>query len=136
MEIREYSAWQEDEILALYASVGWTAYTNDPAALRGGFENSLLILGAYEGEKLVGIIRVVGDGYTIVFIQDILILPEYQRKGIGAKLIRSVLERFPSVRQIELAADNTPGTAAFYQAQGFLEMSKVGCRAFLFVGEM
>lgn len=133
MEIREYSTYREDEILQLYASVGWTAYTDDPVALRGGFEHSLLTLAAYEGEQLVGMIRVVGDGYTIVFIQDILIRPEYQRKKIGTKLIASVLQRFSHVRQIELATDLSPGTGEFYRAQGFLEMSEVGCCAFMYV---
>ena len=41
-------------------------------ALRAGFNNSLLVLGAYEQDELLGIIRVVGDGATIILIQDIL----------------------------------------------------------------
>ena len=48
MEIRAYTEYNEAEILGLYASVGWTAYTDDPAALRNGFANSLLTLAAYE----------------------------------------------------------------------------------------
>ena len=46
MEIREYKAYNEAEILSLYTSVGWTAYTDYPEVLRKGFENSLLILAA------------------------------------------------------------------------------------------
>ncbi len=119
MEIKEYTVYNENEILELYASVGWSAYTDEPEVLHKGFEHSMLVLGAYESGKLVGVIRVVGDGYTIVFIQNLLVLPEYQRKGIGAALIQSVLTRFSFVRQIELAADTTSGTAAFYKSQGF-----------------
>lgn len=52
MEIREYKTYHEDEILSLYASVGWTAYTGDPDVLRKGFENSLLILAAYEEDMV------------------------------------------------------------------------------------
>ena len=115
MEIKEYTVYNENEILELYASVGWSAYTDEPEVLHKGFEHSMLVLGAYESGKLVGVIRVVGDGYTIVFIQNLLVLPEYQRKGIGAALIQSV----SFVRQIELAADTTSGTAAFYKSQGF-----------------
>ena len=48
MEIREYRQYDEREILPLYASVGWTAYTDQPETLRRGFENSLLTLAAYE----------------------------------------------------------------------------------------
>ena len=131
MEIREYLQYIEAEILSLYSSVGWTAYTDTPEALRKGFENSLLILAAYEGDQLLGIIRVVGDGYTIVWIQDILVFPNQQRKGIGSALIQAVLERFSHVRQIELATDNTPKTIAFYRSQGFQELSELGCCAFM-----
>lgn len=131
MEIREYLQYNEAEILSLYSSVGWTAYTDTPEALRKGFENSLLILAAYEGDQLLGIIRVVGDGYTIVWIQDILVSPNQQRKGIGSALIQAVLERFSHVRQIELATDNTPKTIAFYRSQGFQELSELGCCAFM-----
>lgn len=131
MEIKEYTVYNENEILELYASVGWSAYTDEPEVLHKGFEHSMLVLGAYESGKLVGVIRVVGDGYTIVFIQNLLVLPEYQRKGIGAALIQSVLTRFSFVRQIELAADTTSGTAAFYKSQGFQEMSEIGCCAFM-----
>ena len=49
---------------------GWTAYTDDPTALRNGFANSLLTLAAYEEASLAGLIRVVGDGYTVVLVQD------------------------------------------------------------------
>lgn len=131
MEIREYTAYNEKEILDLYVSVGWTAYTNDPDALRKGFENSLLILAAYEGEQLAGLIRIVGDGYTVVWIQDILVYPEYQRKGIGSSLIQAVLARYRQVRQIELATDNTPKTIAFYESQGFRRLSELGGCAFM-----
>lgn len=40
------------------------------------------------GNQLQGIIRVVGDGYTIVWIQDILVFPDQQRKGVGSALIQ------------------------------------------------
>ena len=104
MEIKEYQKYCEDEILRLYASVGWAAYTEQPEALRRGFDRSLLTLAAYEGAELLGLIRVVGDGQTIVFVQDLLVFPKYQRKGVGSALLRAVLKRYENVRQIELAA--------------------------------
>ena len=131
MEIREYSTYNEKEILELYASVGWTAYTKHPDVLRKGFENSMLTLAAYEEEQLVGIIRTVGDGYTIVFVQDILVFPEHQRKGVGSALLQAILDRYSHVRQIELATDNTEKTVAFYRSMGFKEMSEIGCCGFM-----
>ena len=131
MEIREYKTYNEPEILRLYASVGWTAYTDQPEVLRKGFENSMLTLAAYEDDRLLGIIRAVGDGHTIVFVQDILVFPEHQRKGIGTALLKALLDRYSHVRQIELATDNTPKTIAFYKSMGFCELSKIGCCGFM-----
>ena len=131
MEIRAYTEYNEAEILGLYASVGWTAYTDDPAALRNGFANSLLTLAAYEEAALAGLIRVVGDGHTIVFVQDILVRPQFQRRGIGSVLLQAVLNRYAGVRQIELFTDDTPETAAFYRSMGFRELTELGCRGFM-----
>lgn len=131
MEIKEYREYKEEELLSLYASVGWTAYTQHPETLRAGFANSLFTLGAYDGQTLLGIIRTVGDGHTIVLIQDILVFPEHQRKGIGSKLMQAVLERFRNVRQIELATDDIPANIAFYESLGFRKMSEIGCCAFI-----
>lgn len=131
MEIREYRTYNEQEILRLYSSVGWTAYTDTPDTLQQGFEHSLLTLAAYENGQLVGLIRTVGDGYTIVFVQDILVFPEHQRKGIGTALLQAVLDRFSHVRQMELATDDTPQTIAFYKSLGFSPMSEIGCCGFM-----
>ena len=131
MEIREYKNYVESEILKLYSSVGWTAYTDDPVSLEAGFENSLLALACYDGDRLVGIIRTVGDGNTIVYIQDVLVDPSYQRKGIGSTLIRAVLDRFRNVRQIVLSTDAQPSTIAFYESLGFRKMEDMGCCSFM-----
>ena len=131
MEIRAYMEYNEAEILDLYASVGWTAYTDDPAALRNGVTNSLLTLAAYEESALVGLVRAVGDGHTIVFVQDILVRPQFQRRGIGSALLQAVLNRYANVRQIELVTDDTPETIAFYRSMGFQELAEIGCRGFM-----
>ena len=115
MEIREYTKYNEEEIFRLYNAVGWTAYTNNMPALRDGFKNSMLVLAAYDGEELLGIIRTVGDGATIVFVQDILAFPDKQRQGIGTALLKEILNRYPNVRQIELATDNTAKNKMDYE---------------------
>ena len=127
MEIREYTVFNENEILELYSKAGWTAYTKDMKSLRQGFEHSLLVLGAFEKDKLVGIIRAVGDGFTVVLIQDLLILPECRRKGIGSELVRELLERYEDVRQIQLVTDDVEENIAFYKSLGFIELSEDGC---------
>lgn len=131
MEIIEYKEYREDEILRLYAAVGWTAYTENMLTLRHGYEHSLLVLAAYENDELLGIIRVVGDGLTIVFIQDVLVFPEKQRRGVGTALMQAIMNRYADVRQIELTTDNTPRTMAFYKSLGFSEFSELGCCGFM-----
>lgn len=71
--IREYAAFDRNEIMNLYTSVGWTNYTDHPQMLEKAYKNSLCTLGAYTAQgRLVGIIRAVGDGASILFIQDII----------------------------------------------------------------
>ena len=131
MEIRAYTAYNEAEILPLYAQVGWTAYTQDPSALEQGFRHSLLVLAAYEQDALLGLIRVVGDGATVVLVQDLLVYPDRQRQGIGTALLKAVLERFSNVRQIQLVTDDTPKTIAFYRSLGFSDLASLGCCGFM-----
>ena len=131
MQIREYTFYNEREILSLYSSVGWSAYTDHPETLRNGFDNSLLTLAAYDGDRLLGIIRAVGDGHTVVLVQDILVFPEHQRKGIGSALLQAVMDRYSHVRQIQLTTDNTPKTIGFYRSMGFRELSEIGCCGFM-----
>ena len=131
MTIREYAAYDEREILPLYESVGWTAYTDRPDVLRKGFENSLLCLAAYEGDGMIGLVRAVGDGQTVVLIQDILVHPAYQRQGVGSRLMDAMLKRFPHVRQIQLLTDDTPRTVSFYESLGFKSVDAMGCKSFM-----
>lgn len=131
MELREYTNFNQKEILSLYTSVGWENYTRSPQMLERAYENSFLKIAAFDGEQLIGMVRVVGDGASVVLIQDLLVRPEYQRKGIGSKLMRAVLERCKDVYQIELMTDNTEKTILFYQSLGLKKVDKIGCCAFL-----
>lgn len=86
LSVREDRAIPLPELLQLYGSVGWVNYTARPERLEAALRGSLTVLGAWAENDdgagtLVGIARAVGDGCTIVFIQDILVLPEYQRQG-------------------------------------------------------
>ena len=135
MVIKPYTHYSECEILPLYKSVGWRNYYEHPAMLKSSFAGSLCILAAYENERLVGIIRAMGDGHSILFIQDILVCPAYQRRGIGTALVKALLERYPHVYQIELATDYTDKTIAFYTSLGFHPLHKIGCCGFLKTGQ-
>jgi len=131
MEIREYKNFQLDEIVNFYRSVGWTNYLERINVLEQAYAGSLCVLGAYNSDQLVGIIRAVGDGQTIVFVQDIIVLPEYQRKGIGTKLLKALMDKYKDVYQMELLTDNTEKTKGFYHSAGFTASDELGCVSFI-----
>ena len=134
--ISEYVDYNEQEILPLYESVGWRNYTQRPQMLKEAYAHSLKIYAAYVNNKLAGIIRVVGDGASVVFVQDLLVYPEYQRQGIGTALLKMIMEEYQNVYQMHLMTDNTEKTIAFYQSLGFMMDTDMNCRAFskFFVG--
>ena len=131
MTIRNYDTFCLEEVLGLYESVGWTNYIERAETLPRAFENSLCVLGAYEGDSLIGFLRAVGDGVTVLFVQDLLVRPDWQRKGVGSALMRELLRRYETVYQTELLADGTEELAAFYAALGFRSAEELGCRAFV-----
>ena len=121
-----------EEVLPLYEAVGWTNYTQNPTMLKEAYENSLHILGALNEEgKLVGVLRAVGDGASILFIQDILVYPEYQHQGIGTKLLQQTLEKYKNVYQIQLATDDSKKTVSFYESNGFTSLTSLNCVSFI-----
>lgn len=120
-------------VLDLYASVGWTNYTACPDMLQNALENTLLVLAAFDREQLVGMLRAVGDGYSIVFIQDILVLPAYQRQGIGRQLLEQAIAHFPGIYQLHLLTDNTEKTRSFYEALGFTAVESLDCVAYTYL---
>ncbi len=120
-----------EAVRAVYKSVGWTIYASDPEKLCRAFENSLYVLGAYDGDTLVGILRAVGDGETVVFLQDILARPEYQGQGIGRKLMAEFFRKFSHVRQIQLLTDDIPATVGFYRAVGMIPAEELHFKSFV-----
>ena len=120
----------DEAVLALYQAVGWVMYTRDPAKLKRALAQSLMVLGAFDGDRLVGLIRAVGDGETILFIQDLLVLPSYHRQGIGRQLVKALVDHFPEVRQRVLLTEDQPDTRAFYEKIGFVSSDHFGVVAF------
>ena len=120
-------------VLDLYASVGWTGYSSHPEMLEKALEHSLLVLAAVYGDRLVGLLRAVGDGYSIIFIQDILVLPAYQRQGIGRNLLEQAISHFPGIYQLHLLTDNAEKTRSFYEALGFTAVDSLGCVAYTYL---
>lgn len=103
----------------LYNDVGWLAYTQDLYLLKQAVSNSLDVVSAWDKDKLIGLIRIVGDGLTIVYVQDILVLNAYQNKGIATQLMQRILHKYVKVRQKVLLTEEAPDVRHFYERHGF-----------------
>lgn len=115
-----------DELVALYDAVGWTAYTRDPDALTASIVGSHSVLTARDAAgRLLGLVRTISDGVTIVYVQDVLVEPSAHRLGIGGALLDAVLRRYEGIRQTVLLTDAEPGQRAFYESRGFVEVHDV-----------
>lgn len=119
-----------EELINLYKSVDWTAYTDLGKDLIKILENSNYI-SCYINNKLIGLIRVITDNVSILYIQDILIMKEYQNKGIGTKLLKKILKKYSNIRQVVLLTDNIEKNENFYIKNGFVSVDKLNTIAFI-----
>lgn len=69
---------------------------------------------AYDNEMLVGCLRILTDGYFFGTITELLVLPEYQRQGVGSKLLELAKENTPTM----LYFGAQPGVEGFYEKNG------------------
>ena len=116
-----------EDVLHLYQVVGWTNYTDQSEMLEQALSHSLAMYLAFDGEKIVGLIRLIGDGFSSVLVQDLIVLPIYQRKGIGSALMKEALEDYKDVYQVQLVTEQTERTLGFYRSMGFESLSTYNC---------
>lgn len=131
IEFSEEKMLSQADLLSLYNDANWLAYTGNPDLLQQAVSNSLYVLTAWENEQLVGLIRLVGDGLTIVYIQDILVMKSHKRRKIGSLLLQKALEKYGNVRQKVLLTDDNEETRGFYEALGFSSCDKGDLVAFV-----
>ena len=122
-----------DDVLHLYQAVGWTNYTNQPQMLAQALSHSLATYLARDGEKIVGLVRLIGDGFSSVFVQDLIVLPTYQRQGIGSTLMKKALSDYKDTYQIQLATEESEKTLGFYRSLGFETLSSFQCTGMIWV---
>lgn len=125
IEYREFdSAWMES-VREIYQSGGWRSYLQDDGKLRRAFDQSLYLLGAFDRERLVGFARCVGDGEHILLVQDLIVLPEYQKRGIGSRLFQMVMDQYSGVRMFMLVTDiEDEVDNKFYQSFGLKRLEE------------
>ena len=83
------------DLVALYSSVGWTNYTNNPTMLEEAVKASLWQLAVYDEKELVAYIRLVGDGHSVLLVQDLLVRPDHQRQGHRKETLRRGFSELP-----------------------------------------
>ena len=122
-----------DDVLHLYQAVGWTNYTNQPQMLSQALTHSLATYLARDGEEVVGLVRLIGDGFSSVFVQDLIVLPTYQRQGIGSHLMKKSLADYKAAYQVQLVTEETEKTLVFYRSLGFETLSTYDCTGMILV---
>ena len=86
-----------DTYLWLREAVGFKKLTRTQAVK--ALKNSLYVVAAYADDRIVGMGRIVGDGAVICYIQDLMIHPDYQKAGVGSKIIENLIAFVESIRE-------------------------------------
>jgi ribosomal protein S18 acetylase RimI-like enzyme len=133
--IRIVQAWSGNEIANLYRAGGWWNEEYDPGELPRLIRGSFLFAVAVDPEtgQAVGMGRVISDGVSDGYIQDLIVLPEYRKSRIGTRIVSLLVKKCveSGICWIGLIAE--PGTENFYLPFGFRPME--GCIPLIFRGD-
>ena len=120
-----------DEYNSLTNAVGWGVA--DSGAVEKALANSLYTVCAFDGEKIVGFGRLIGDGAMFLYVQDIMVLPEYQKQKIGTGIMERVVKKILEYKQINHDLRAYLGASAgkddFYKRFGFMTREEAGLGA-------
>lgn len=111
-----------DEFNYLTNSVGWSKRENSIVEI--ALKNTLYSLCVYDDEKLIGYGRIIGDKTIFLYIQDIMVIPEYQNKHIGTGIMENLLDKVNEYKKINPTIRTYLGTSKgkehFYEKFGFI----------------
>jgi ribosomal protein S18 acetylase RimI-like enzyme len=110
-----------ESVLALYRANAWSA-VQKPDLLHQALLASHSLVTAWDGGKLVGLGNAISDGHLVVYYPHLLVLPEYQGRGIGTELMRRLMARYQGFHQHMLVADGR--ALDFYRKCGFERAGK------------
>ncbi len=113
---------EKDQFFTLFESTGWNkTYQLDAEQLYQALQHSWHSISAYDGDRLVGFGRVISDGILHALIAEMIILPNYQGKGIGHHILSDLVTQCQSngIRDIQLFC--AKGKAGFYEKKGFVK---------------
>jgi GNAT superfamily N-acetyltransferase len=117
-------SWDEIEIANLYRAGGWWKEEYDPAQILHLIQGSFLFAVAVDTKtgRAIGMGRVISDGVSDGYIQDLVVLPEYRKTGIGTQIVSTLVKKCveQGISWIGLIAE--PATENFYLPFGFHPM--------------
>jgi GNAT superfamily N-acetyltransferase len=112
----------KDDFMKLHKTTGWNAnglYTYDQ--LYSAICNSWFSVSIYHNKNLIGYGRIISDGVYQTFICDVMVHPEYQKQGMGKKIMSALLKKCEEegIKWIQLSC--AKGKQNFYKKLGFVE---------------
>src|SRR5438876_7375006 len=105
------------QVIELYNDAGLPRPTHDPQRIKAMFENSDLIVTAWDEDKLVGVSRTITDWVWCSYLADLAVSPDYIRSGIGKRLIELTRERIGEQSMLLLLS--VPTATHYYPRVGF-----------------
>jgi len=100
----------------LSEQTGW-ARGRVEADITFSLQNSFAVLGVWDADHLIGVARIISDGRFRALIDDVIIDEAYRGRGIGAQMMRQILERCSHIEEMKLGCG--PEVAGFYAQFGF-----------------
>ena len=111
-----------DIYLSLRKQVNWIKLDRQQA--QRALDNSIEVVTVYDGDRPIGMGRIVGDRSVISYIQDLIIIPEYQRKAIGSALVEILISYVNNMTQpgtrMMFCLMCAKGRERFYEKHGFI----------------
>ena len=110
------------EFNLLYDLVGWGSY--DDKISKRALDNTYYSVSIYADERIVGYGRIIGDTICFMYIQDIMVAPMYQGKGIGTMVMNKLLSKIYEIKKdnpdLRTYLGASKGRESFYERFGFV----------------
>ena len=108
---------ETEEIIAVYNSSGITRPTDDFERIEKMYKNSNLIVSAWHEKQVIGVSRALTDFCFACYLSDLAVKKEYQKRGIGKRLIELTKQEIGEQTTLILLA--APGAMEYYPKIGF-----------------